>query len=489
MAGKRRPARKGSGGGGRGSRGGGSRGGGRGGGGRGRGGGGRGRGGGDGRSGGRGRGGGGGSDKPSPLRYETPPDDLPSTEFEQFELADRILDAIAAAGYQKPTPVQEQVIPLALDEVNVVARSRTGTGKTCAFLTPLISLLDEIEDEAFLEAGEARGPVRILVVVPTRELAMQVAGEAERLTCFLPIRTACVYGGTRIQKQIAELKTASIVVGTPGRLLDHIGRRTLDLSKLEAIVLDEVDRMYDLGFREDVDRILLAAKARSQTLLMSATLNDDVERLIAKHIGEHERILIESKSLTVDEVDQVFYFVDPRRKQELLVQLIEDHKPECGIVFVRTRFSTDRLAHQLRERGYDCREIHSGLPQRKREQILKGFRDAKFPLLIATDVAARGLDIQGVTHVFNYDIPTVAEDYVHRIGRTARMGRRGVGISFITQDDGQLLTQIEMLINKEIRQETYPGFEIARPKAAPTKPEPPKTAGIQQWRNVRRRRR
>ncbi|MGI9431430.1 MAG: DEAD/DEAH box helicase, partial [Myxococcota bacterium] len=305
---------------------------------------------------------------------------------------------------------------------------------------------------------------------------------------FLPIRTACVYGGTRIQKQIAELKTASIAVGTPGRLLDHIGRRTMDLSKLEAIVLDEVDRMYDLGFREDVDRILKAASARNQTLLMSATLNDDVERLIAKHIGEHERILIESKSLTVDEVDQAFYFVDPRRKQDLLAQLIEDQKPECGIVFVRTRFSTDRLAHRLRELGFDCREIHSGLPQRKREQILKGFRDGRFPLLVATDVAARGLDIEGVTHVFNYDIPQVAEDYVHRIGRTARMGRRGVGISLITTDDGQLLTQIEMLINKEIEQKSYPGFELKR-REAPKKPEPPKTTGIQQWRNVRRRRR
>lgn len=420
---------------------------------------------------------------------ETPPDDLPSTEFEQFDLADRVLMAIAAAGYEKPTPVQEQVIPLALDERNIVGRSRTGTGKTCAFLTPLISLLSEIDDEEFIARGEAQGPIRILVVVPTRELATQVAGEANRLTRYLPIRTACVYGGTRIQKQIEELKTASIVVGTPGRLLDHISRRTMDLAHIEAVVLDEVDRMYDLGFREDVDRILRAAGNRQQTVLMSATLNDDVERLIAKHIGDHERILIESKSLTVDEVDQIFYFVDPRKKQDLLVELIKEQEPPCGIVFVRTRFSTDRLAHRLREMGFNCNEIHSGLPQRKREKILQGFREEKFPLLIATDVAARGLDIDGVTHVFNYDLPTVAEDYVHRIGRTARMGRRGVGISLVTSDDGQLLTEIEMLINKQIEEKSYPGFELTKAVKKTKKPEKPKQTGIQGWMNVRRRRR
>ena len=419
------------------------------------------------------------------------PDDLPETEFERFDLPPRVLAAIAHSGYITPTEVQEKAIPLALDEKNVVARSRTGTGKTCAFLTPLISMLDEVEDEAFIAEGQPRGPVRVLVVVPTRELAQQVAREAEKLTRFLPVRTVCVYGGTNIQTQIRQLETASVVVGTPGRLLDHIGRRTLDLSKLDVIVLDEVDRMYDMGFRDDVDRILAASKSRVQTILMSATLNDDVERLIAKHIGEHERILIESKSLTVDEVEQVFYYVDPRRKQDLIFALIEELKPECGIVFVRTRFSTDRLAHRLKQKGFDCHEIHSGLQQRKRESILREFREGKFPLLIATDVAARGLDIDGVTHVINFDVPTVAEDYVHRVGRTARMGRKGHAVTFVTTDDGPMLTEIEKMINREIRQESYPGFELkpVTPAAEKPKEKAPRPPGLPPWATPKRRRR
>ncbi len=437
----------------------------------------------------RSRGRGGGSDRAKPKRVETPPDDLPATAFEKFDLAPAVEKAIAFAGYTEPTEIQDKLIPLALNEKNVVGRSRTGTGKTCAFLTPLIALLDEAEDEDFIREGQPRGPVRILVVVPTRELAKQVAGESEKLTRYLPVRTSCVYGGTRIQKQIEELKTAAIVVGTPGRLLDHIGRRTMDLSKVDAVVLDEVDRMYDLGFRDDVDRLLRASSNRSQTLLMSATINEDVERLIAKHIGDHERVLIESTTMTVDEVDQLFYIVEGRRKQDLLVALVEEIKPPSGIVFVRTRFSVDRLAHKLRQLGFPANEIHSGLPQGRREAILRDFREEKFPLLIATDVAARGLDIPSVTHVFNYDIPDVAEDYVHRVGRTARMGQRGKAITFVTPDDGTALTEIEKLINKEIRQEVYPGFEIQKPEEKAKKAKPPRPPGLPPWANVKRRRR
>lgn len=419
------------------------------------------------------------------------PTDLPSTEFEAFELPLRLEAAIARMGYKQPSPIQEQLIPLALDERNVVGRSHTGSGKTCAFLTPLIALLDESDDEAFIQAGQPRGPVRILVVVPTRELAIQVAGEAEKLTYYLPIRTCCVYGGTPIPRQIEELKTATIVVGTPGRLLDHLGRRTLDLSGLDAIVLDEVDRMYDLGFREDVDRIMRASSARQQTLLLSATLNEDVENLIQKHVPQHERVLIESRSLTVDEVEQVFYFVDPRRKQDMLITLLQEIQPPRGIVFVRTRFNTDKIAHKLRQAGISCQEIHSGLPQRRREAVLREFRDGKFPLLIATDVAARGLDVTGITHVINHDIPNVAEDYVHRVGRTARMGEKGHAVTFVTVDDGPQLTEIEKLINREIRQETYPGFEVTTPQqkreASQKKTERPK--GLPRWANPARRRR
>lgn len=425
-------------------------------------------------------------------RPEELPQSLPPTEFAQFELAPRLEAALSAAGYLKPTSVQEQMIPLVLDEKNVVGRSRTGTGKTAAFLIPLLALLDEVEDPSIIKDGVPRGPVRVLIVVPTRELALQVALESEKLTRFLPVRTACIYGGTDFAPQLDALKEAAVVAGTPGRLLDHIQRGTLDLSKIDAIVLDEVDRMYDLGFREDVDRLLAASSKRSQTLLTSATLNADVESLIAKHIGAHERVEIESRSLTVDEVDQAFYIVEHERKMDLLIAVLGDLKPDRCLVFVRTRFSVDRITWRLQEKGYGAELIHSGIPQRKREQILESFREGKFPLLIATDVAARGLHIEDVSHVINYDLPGHPEDYVHRVGRTARMGKRGTAVSFVTREDGALLTEIEKLINKMIRQDTFPGFEPA-PREAPAAVEAPKPQGpipgMPPWARPARRRR
>lgn len=424
---------------------------------------------------------------------EAVPAGLPETQFEAFDMSPWITQAIAAVGYVKPSPIQAQMIPIVLEEKNVIGRSRTGTGKTAAFLIPLIALLEEVEDPEAIRAGQPSGPVRVLVVVPTRELAIQVAEEAEKLTRFVPVRTVCAYGGTRVDSQARALRDAAVVVGTPGRLLDLIGRGYLDLGRLDAIVLDEVDRMYDLGFREDVDRILEASRARKQTVLTSATLNDDVEDLISKHMQEHERILIESRSMTVDEVDQHFYYVDPRRKQELLMEVARELKPERGIVFVRTRFSVDRVTYQLQQQGINAELIHSGLAQRQRERILTGFREGKFPLLIATDVASRGLDIEGITHVINFDLPQSPEDYVHRVGRTARFGARGTAVSFFTSDDGPLLTAIEKLINKQIRQESFPGFEVAPPTTvdtpAATKKVEERPPGLPPWATVKRRRR
>jgi superfamily II DNA/RNA helicase len=216
-----------------------------------------------------------------------------------------------------------------------------------------------------------------------------------------------------------------------------------------------------------------------------------VERLIAKHVGDHERVIIETSSLTVESIDQTFYFVDPRRKQELLLAVIKKLDPPKGIVFVRTRFSVDRITFQLQQTGIGAELIHSGLPQPKRERILEAFRDGKFPLLIATDVAAHGLDIDDVTHVVNYDIPNTADDYVHRVGRTARMGRDGTAVTFVTADDGPYLTDIEKLINREIRQEIFPGFEIkkAEPRAEAAKKVTERPPGVPKWANVKRRRR
>lgn len=424
---------------------------------------------------------------------ESIPAGLPATNFADFDLSPWLVQAIAAAGFVDPSPIQQQMIPLALAEKNVVGRSRTGTGKTAAYLVPLLALLEEVEDPDRIREGQPSGPVRILVVVPTRELAIQVAEEAEKLTRFVPVRTVCAYGGTRVDTQVRALQHAALVVGTPGRLLDLVSRGSLDLRRLDAIVLDEVDRMYDLGFREDVDRLLEASRNRAQTILTSATLNDDVERLIAKHVPEHERIEIASRSITVDEVDQTFYFVDARRKQDLLVEVTRLLKPQRGIVFVRTRFSVDRVTYMLKQQGINAELIHSGLAQRQREAILQGFRDGAFPLLIATDVASRGLDIEDITHVINFDLPQTPEDYVHRIGRTARFGKRGTAVTFITQDDGALLTAIEKLINKEIRQESFPGFEVDLPPQAQAIPEAAAPAerpvGLPAWATIKKRRR
>lgn len=429
--------------------------------------------------------------KREPRKAPAEPPAATAKGFEPFELQADVMRGLAHAGYEDPTPIQEQLIPLALKGLNVVARSRTGTGKTCAFLVPAFSMLDEVQ-EGKDEFG--KGPPRVLAVVPTRELAIQVAGESERLSRFLPVRTACVYGGTPLKRQFQEIPRAAIVVGTPGRLLDHIGRRTFDTSTIELLVLDEVDRMYDLGFRDDVDRIVEACRDRDQTILVSATLNDDVERLVAKHLKEHERIEIESASLTVDEVEQMFYVVRHDRKRELLVALLKERNPERTIVFTRTRFTADRVAYALRQLGFDASEIHSGLPQRRREEILKRFRGGRLSLLVATDVAARGLDIQGVDHVINYDIPESPEDYVHRVGRTARMGEEGWAVTLVTPDDGPHLTAIEKLINKQIEQERFHGIDVGPTEAKPTeaeeKPEPPPRAvGMPRWAKPARRRR
>lgn len=417
---------------------------------------------------------------PPPPPAGTPPDDLPSTAFEAFDLPKPVLQAVAIAGYEDMTQVQRELIPLALAGKDVVARSRTGTGKTCAFLVP-----------ALAQFGDQEGPPRVLVVVPTRELAVQVAGEADKLSRYLPARTACVYGGTRLQSQFREIPQSVIVVGTPGRLLDHIGRGTFDTRTIELLVLDEVDRMYDLGFRDDVDKLIRATRNRHQTILVSATLNDDVEDLISKHIGDHERVEIQSKTMTVDEVEQTFYVIPHDRKRELLLAVLEKEKPSRAIIFVRTRFTCDRVAYVLKQKGFDAHEIHSGLPQHRREKTLGRFRDGSLNLLVATDVAARGLDIQGVSTVVNYDVPENAEDYVHRVGRTARMGESGFAYTFVTPDDGSYLTQIEKLINKEIRQERFPGFEIESSRADPAeaKKEPERYPGLPRWAKPARRRR
>src|SRR5581483_10568061 len=313
-----------------------------------------------------------------------------------------------------------------------------------------------------------------LVMAPTRELALQIVEQFQKIGKFTGCRSVPVYGGASMEPQLRALKAgADVVIGTPGRIMDHMRRGTLKLDSVEVFVLDEADRMFDLGFRDDiywVSRRLPAGgpggpeaphgSCRRQTMLLSATMPDEVLRLAKQVTAEPELDYTAGgeETLTADTVEQTYVAADHERKLELLAELVVRENPEKGIVFTRTKRGADRVASRLRERGVDAEEIHGDLRQKRREAILERFRNDRLHRLIATDVAARGLDIQGVSHIFNFDIPENPEDYVHRIGRTARMGRKGRAITFVTREDGPFLTDIEKLINKHIPREEVEGF-------------------------------
>jgi ATP-dependent RNA helicase DeaD len=383
--------------------------------------------------------------------------------FAEFNLKEDLVRGLARAGYHTPSPIQARSLPHALEERDVIGQARTGTGKTAAFMVPALQML-----------SDKPGP-RVLIVVPTRELAMQVAGEGQRLGHFMNVRCLAIYGGDPMKGQLDELKKdPKILAATPGRLMDHMGRGTIKLVDLDMLILDEADRMFDLGFREDIDKIMRQAPSRRQTMLFSATLSDEVLGLAARYMNNPEQVFLAPDKMTVDEVDQSLFAVDRTLKTKLLIEVLKRESPERSIIFTRTKAGADRLAERLQKRRLGAQEIHSGLPQKKRERILADFRGGKFPFLIATDVAARGIDISDVSHVINFDIPENAEDYVHRIGRTARMGKRGRAVTFVTPDDGQFLTGIEKLINQIIPSASYDGFQSTIAPPAEEKDNTPK---------------
>jgi ATP-dependent RNA helicase DeaD len=414
-------------------------------------------------------------------------DDLPDApatpadgegNFADLGLSDRVCRAITAAGWATPSRIQMLAIPPALAGRDVVGQSRTGTGKTGAFVLPMLERLLR-EDSA--------GKVRALVVTPTRELALQVAGEVDRLGKPLGLTGLTIYGGAPYGPQLSGLRRGDpIVVGTPGRLLDHVSRRTLQLDGCWFLVLDEFDRMLDLGFRDDIDKLVRRTPASRQTLLFSATVPDTVMQLAGKYLRDPERVLLTPDKLTVDEVDQSYIAVDKDRKIDLLLAMLRREDPPMTVVFARTRAAVKDLAPRLAREGIDARELHGDLDQRRREKVLQAFRDEQVKVLVATDVASRGLDVSGISHIVNFDVPDDPEDYVHRIGRTARMGRRGRAVTFVTPDQGPALTAIEILINREIPAERLEGFEAVAPKAAA--PERPTKKVSWRGGSVRRRR-
>jgi ATP-dependent RNA helicase DeaD len=383
------------------------------------------------------------------------PDELtarPKAEgFRALGLNEQILADLAAIGYQQPTPIQTEAIPQVLAGKDLLGQAQTGTGKTAAFALPILQKLYGIENPD-------RKPVA-LVLCPTRELARQVFNEFNRMAGASGARAVCIYGGTPMDDQCRALdRHPHVVVGTPGRIIDHMKRHTLDLSHLAIAVLDEADQMLDIGFWPDVNYIIGHTPPSRQMLLFSATFPDPVKELAAKHMKEPAHIRITPKIVTVEQVDQKYIAVARERKNELLAHFIETQKPEQLVVFCKTKHQTDRVAEVLKRKNMSAAAIHGDLPQSKRERTLLAFRNSELQCLIATNVAARGLDIPTVSHVVNYDIPEMPEEYVHRIGRTARNGAKGIARTFITPEDGQFLLEIEKHIGLLLEEEKIEGF-------------------------------
>ncbi|TSO25795.1 DEAD/DEAH box helicase [Lactobacillus sp. LL6] len=362
-------------------------------------------------------------------------------KFSELGLNDALLKAIKRSGFEEATPIQEQTIPLALQGKDVIGQAQTGTGKTAAFGLPILQNIDKKEKA-----------IQAVIIEPTRELAIQTQEELFRLGRDEKARVQVVYGGADIGRQIRSLKNhvPAILVGTPGRLLDHLKRKTIKLDDVKTIVLDEADEMLDMGFIQDIESILTYANNRSQTLLFSATMPKQILRIGEKFMHDPEIVKIKAKELTADLIDQYFVRAKEAEKFDIMCRLIDVQNPDLAVVFGRTKRRVDELTRGLQARGYNAAGIHGDLSQARRMSVLKRFREGKLDILVATDVAARGLDISGVTHVYNYDIPQDPDSYVHRIGRTGRAGQNGMSVTFVTPNEIGYMRTIEQLTKKKM---------------------------------------
>lgn len=368
------------------------------------------------------------------------PDTPLAQSFDELNLSPNVLESVKAAGYTKPTPIQSLFIPRARTGRDVMGQAKTGTGKTAAFLIPIFEKLTP---------GEGRA--QSLILAPTRELALQIHGEIAKIGSTMGFSSITLYGGSSFEPQIDALRSGvDIIVGTPGRVMDHMRQRRLDLSALKVAVLDEADRMLDFGFRKDIEYILKHCPKSRQTLLLSATIPDDIKKLSRRFMHEPIEIWTAPEKLTVDEVEQHYFAVTREEKLPTLLKLLEVESPALGIIFCGTKMGAKRLAEKLNRLYIPAKEIHGDLQQARREKIMERFRSGKVNLLIATDVASRGIDVDDITHIINYDVPYKIEDYVHRVGRTGRIGKSGKAYTFVTPDEGEYLTEIEMLINREL---------------------------------------
>lgn len=373
------------------------------------------------------------------------------TTFFDLNLSTPLNRAIEKMGFEEASPIQARTIPLGMQGKDVIGQARTGTGKTAAFGIPMIEKIDT-----------DRPDIQGLVVAPTRELAMQVAEELTRLGQFKQITALPVYGGQEMFKQMKALKKKPhIIVGTPGRLLDHLRRRSIRLDHLQTAVLDEADEMLNMGFIEDIEKILENVPEQRQTLLFSATIPEPIRKLANKFMANPETVQTKGQEMTVPDTEQFYLVIPERQKFDTLCRLLDKQSPDLAIVFGRTKRRVDELSNGLAARGYSAEGLHGDLSQPKRDRVMRKFKNAQIDVLIATDVAARGLDISGVTHVYNFDIPQDPESYVHRIGRTGRAGKTGTAMTFVTPKETHHLQVIERLTKHKMTKMPAPTYSEA----------------------------
>ena len=374
--------------------------------------------------------------------------------FNNLGLSAPLIKAIREQGYAKPTPIQEQAIPVILQRRDILAGAQTGTGKTAGFTLPMLELLSRAKHE------KGKHYIKTLILTPTRELAAQVGESVELYGKHMPYKSCVIFGGVKINPQITQLrKGMDIIVATPGRLLDHIGQKTIDLSKVEFLILDEADRMLDMGFINDIKKILAILPRQRQNLLFSATYSEDIKKLSDRLLNSPVLIEVARRNTASETVKQVVYPVDKVRKRELLSHLISEGKWKQVLVFTRTKHGANRLCKQLESDGITAVAIHGNKSQNARTKALADFKNNEIRILVATDIAARGIDIDQLPHVINFELPNVSEDYIHRIGRTGRAGNKGEAISLVCVDENEYLANIEKLIKKDIQKIWLKGFK------------------------------
>jgi ATP-dependent RNA helicase RhlE len=384
--------------------------------------------------------------------------------FSKLGLDDRLVQGILATGYTAPTAIQSRAIPLAVAGRDIIGCAQTGTGKTAAFVLPMLN--------HFLQhaASQKGHPTRGLVLTPTRELAQQVEEFITGYGRFASLQSIAIFGGVNMDSQIKRLRRGvDIIAATPGRLLDHMNRRTVDLSHIEILVIDEADRMFDMGFIQDVRKIISRVPAKRQTMLFSATMSPEVRSLVSSIQTNPEMIDIGERRKPVETVKQHFYSSPQESKMDLLFHILQSKELDCVLVFSRTKHGADKISNRLERSGVKAVAIHSNRTQAQRQRALAGFKQGQFKVMVATDIAARGIDVEGISHVVNFDTPTFAEDYIHRIGRTGRASATGDAITFVSNQELKYLKSIERYTDKRFELKRYPGFDYTKKTPSPEK--------------------